>query len=140
MFLVRLIYVSEISEYFTPDDIESILTTARKCNTAKDVTGLLCFNRKYFLQCLEGSRTNVNQIYHKILNDKRHQRIIMLDYKEINAREFDKWSMGYMPESSLTKGLNIKYSGSATFEPYDMTGDSAHLLMLALRDNVPVEA
>ena len=137
MYLVRLVYVSEVSERFVPEDIESILSAARKNNAPRDVTGLLCFNRKFFLQCLEGSRTHVNEVYHKILNDSRHRRIIMLDYREINAREFDRWSMGYMPESSLTKDINIRYSGSGTFEPYDMTGESAHLLMLALRDSVP---
>lgn len=62
MFLVRLVYASQISDHFSADDIESILKKARKNNKKLNVTGLLCFNRKYFLQCLEGSRTNVNTI------------------------------------------------------------------------------
>lgn len=138
MFLVRLVYVSKVSEYFTPDDIEDILKVAREKNQQNDVTGLLCFNRKYFLQCLEGSRTNINQTYHSILNDRRHTDIIMLDYKEVSEREFEVWSLGYMPESSLTNSINLKYSGSAEFEPYSMSGESAHLLMLSLSKHVPV--
>ena len=95
---------------------------------------MLCFNRKYFLQCLEGSRTNVNNAYHKILNDNRHSRIVMLDYKEITMREFSDWAMGYMPESSLTAPTNLKYSGKSEFIPYEMSGESAHQMMLALKD------
>lgn len=137
MFLVRLVYASQISDHFSADDIENILKKARKNNKELNVTGLLCFNRKYFLQCLEGSRTNVNTIYHRILNDPKHNNIVMLDYKEIITREFDQWEMGYMPESSLTAPLNLKFSGTPEFEPYDMSGESAHQLMLQLRDTVP---
>lgn len=134
MFLTRLVYASTISEDFNCDDIEGILAVARKNNKQNNITGMLCFNRKYFLQCLEGSRTNVNNAYHKILNDNRHSRIVMLDYKEITMREFSDWAMGYMPESSLTAPTNLKYSGKSEFIPYEMSGESAHQMMLALKD------
>lgn len=137
MYLIRLVYASKISEQFTPKDIENILIAARRNNQQHNVTGMLCFHRKYFLQCLEGSRQNVNMIYHKILNDPRHCDARILDYKEIAAREFDEWSMGYIPESSLTQPITLKYSNVAIFDPYDMSGESACLMMMALRDSVP---
>ena len=137
MFLTRLVYASTITDAFQHTDIESILFKAREQNAKIDVTGMLCFNRKYFLQCLEGSRTNVNKTYHKILNDRRHTRIILLDYKEISVREFGSWSMGYMPESSMTKPINLKYSGKSDFEPYEMSGESAWKMMIRLKENIP---
>lgn len=137
MFLTRLVYTSSIAEEFEPEDIELILSSARHYNKMKNVTGMLCFNRKYFLQCIEGSRTDVNNTYHKILNDPRHKNIIMLDYKEISAREFDKWSMGYMPDSNLTFEINLKFSGTPEFNPYEMSGESAHAMMIALRNALP---
>ena len=137
MFLTRLVYTSTISENFSPEDIESILAVARENNGENNVTGMLCFNRKYFLQCLEGSRTEVNNTYHKILNDQRHSNIIMLEYKEINSREFSNWSMGYMPESSLTSPINLKFSGTPKFDSYEMSGESAHEMMLNLKASVP---
>ena len=136
MFLVRLIYTSKTSSLFGPEDIENILEKARSNNLKNNVTGLLCFNNKYFLQCLEGSREKVNNTYHQILNDKRHSNIIMLSYTEIIEREFEKWSMGYMPQSSLTDPLNLKYSGTPSFDPYEMSGESTHKLMLALKENI----
>ncbi len=137
MFLTRLVYTSTISESFSSEDVTTILETARKNNDKNNVTGMLCFNRKYFLQCLEGSRTTVNKTYHFILNDPRHSNIIMLDYKEINMREFSEWSMGYMPESSLTSPINLAFSGTPEFNPYEMSGESAHKMMLALKNSVP---
>lgn len=138
MYLVRLIYASKKTQDIGPQDIEQILKSARANNQELDVTGMLCFNRKFFLQCLEGSRKKVNHIYHKILNDPRHSDIVMLDYQEISKREFSAWSMGYMPESSLTRPVLLKFSGSGDFNPYEISGESAHGLMLALRENVPL--
>jgi hypothetical protein len=138
MFLTRLVYTSTITEEFVPSDLDDILSNARVENDKVNVTGMLCFNRKYFLQCLEGSRTHVNKTYHKILNDKRHDRIIMLDYKEIVSREFGQWSMSYVPESSLTSPTNIRYSGTPDFNPYEMSGESAWQMMVALKDVIPL--
>lgn len=105
MFLVRLIYASKISSGFGPKDIENILQSARTYNVKTNVTGMLCFSNDYFLQCLEGSRTAVNNTYQQILNDKRHQNVIMLNYTQIPEREFETWSMGYVPQSKLTESL-----------------------------------
>lgn len=137
MYLVRLVYTSTISKDFNHEDIPKILESARTQNKQNNVTGLLCFSSKIFLQCLEGSRTNINNTYHRILNDPRHEKIVMLDYKEIIEREFERWSMGYLPESSLTAPANLKYSGTPDFNPYEMSGDSAHSLLFALMKAVP---
>jgi hypothetical protein len=57
----------------------------------------------------------------------------MLNYTQIPEREFEKWSMGYVPQSRVTESLNLKFSGSVDFNPFKMSGESAHLLMLALK-------
>jgi hypothetical protein len=137
MFLTRLVYTSTASENFTPEDITKILETARKNNEKNNVTGMLLFHRNYFLQCLEGSRAAVNNTYNNISNDARHGNITILDYSEISMRGFSEWSMGYMPESSLTKPINLAFSGTPEFDPYEMSGKSAHKLMLAMKDSVP---
>ncbi|WP_448564029.1 BLUF domain-containing protein [Thalassotalea ganghwensis] len=138
MYLVRLIYASKTQEDFGPQNIENIIDKARVYNHQHDITGILCFSNKYFLQCLEGSRTSVNNLYHKILNDDRHKEALMLEYTEISERDFGQWEMGYVPDSSLTKKLNLRFSGNSIFDPFKMSGDSAHKLLLALRANIPV--
>lgn len=138
MFLVRLVYTSTITKGITDSDIQNILDVARKNNSLVDVTGLLLFNRNYFLQCLEGSRAQVNKIYHQILNDPRHENILLLDYSEVAEREFSDWSMGYIPEMNSTMPVNLKYSTSSKFDPYIMSGHSAHKLLLNLRNVVTI--
>ncbi|NVD06897.1 BLUF domain-containing protein [Vibrio sp. JPW-9-11-11] len=137
MFLTRLVYASTIEQGFDLSTVEEIIGSAREHNQALDVTGMLCFDRNFFLQCLEGSRTNVNLIYQRILSDKRHTKIVMLDYREINSRDFSQWSMGYSPSSSLTAPLYLRYSGSKAFNPYLMSGESAYQLLLELKHSLP---
>lgn len=136
MYLVQLVYASKVADNFNEKDIVNILETARKHNAKLDISGILCFNSKYFLQCLEGSRSAVNALYRKILNDSRHEEVIMLGYQQIACREFSDWAMGYIPNTCLTRELTLKYSGSANFDPYKMSQESAHGLLIALRESI----
>lgn len=135
MYLIRLIYASKMVPS-SPNLIQGILATSKENNEKANVTGILCFNRKYFLQCLEGARTNVNQVYRKINQDSRHDEITILGYEEISEREFGKWSMAYVPESNLTQQILLKYSGQDEFNPYQMTQKSAFLLLAELAEGL----
>lgn len=136
MFLIRILYVSRTHEDFGPEDINSILEQARINNKRNKVTGLLYFNNKYFLQCLEGGRGAVNDIYQKILKDKRHSDVIILDYSEIEKREFEEWSMGYIPTTSITSSINLKYSSNDEFTPYEMSGKSVLSMMVEVKSSI----
>ena len=133
MFLVRLVYTSQTTDQFKTASIEKILDTARRENARSDISGVLYFNRKYFLQCLEGSRSAVNETYHRILKDPRHTNVALLDYNEISAREFDSWTMGFLPELREISPLVKKFSGSANFDPYKMSGSSCMQLLTSLQ-------
>jgi len=134
MFLVRLIYASKISAQITPEDIESILASARGHNAKHNITGILSFNQDNFLQCLEGSRSDVNAAYRRILNDSRHHDVVLLDYRTIDKREFSLWSMGYVPCTSAMRSVILQFSSSDQFDPHSMSGDSAYALLLALKN------
>jgi len=100
MFLVRLIYASTATDIVNPTDYQNILTDSIKNNSAANITGMLCCNGQHFLQCLEGSRQAVNKTYSRIINDSRHNNIIILSYGEVSARHFSDWAMGYVALSS----------------------------------------
>lgn len=136
MYLVRLIYASRPITETTPDMVKQIIHSAQKNNPALGLTGILCFNSDYFLQCLEGDRKSVNQLYTRILNDERHTDTALLCYEEIYKRDFSEWSMGYVPYTKTFKPLVLKYSGSEEFNPYSMHGKSAYKLLRSLSDSL----
>lgn len=135
MFLTRLIYVSTITDNFGSSSLEDILKIGRANNSNNGITGMLCFKNKFFIQCLEGSRTAVNATYNRIIKDQRHCNVILLEYSPIEVREFNDWCMGYIPTSKFTDPLILKFSKSSEFTPYDMTGSSVYKLMLEFKKN-----
>lgn len=136
MTLVRLIYASTVADNLKPDGIEAILASAKINNEKQNVTGLLYFSNRYFLQCLEGERETVNKLYNAIINDVRHHNMVILEYREIDQRDFYDWTMGYIPHSSITKPVTLKYFATSSFNPYQATGTSAYLLLLDLKKSL----
>lgn len=133
MSFIRLIYVSTVTETFNQSDIELILERAKKFNLKQGITGALYFNNEYFLQCLEGDREKINLLYNSIIKDERHNKVVILDYQEIQSRDFQDWAMGYIPISSITKPLVLKFSSGSDFNPYQLSGSSAYMLLLELK-------
>ena len=123
--LVRLIYASKKTDEWNESEIESLIKTSQERNHRHLVTGCLCFNRKYFMQCLEGSRSQVNLIYNSITRDKRHKEVELLCYQYIDERDFGEWDMHYVPDSRITRELILRFSGVNDLDPYLMTNTGA---------------
>jgi hypothetical protein len=134
--LVRTIYASRTAPGFGPAMIEGILSSARRHNGTADVTGLLAFSSDYFLQCLEGGRAAVNEIYARICRDDRHQAPQILLYEECSERSFAQWSMGYVGGTALTAETLRRFGGSSRFEPTHLGGSAALALLEALAGSV----
>ena len=133
MFLVSLIYTSEMTASM---DFMNILEVSRARNERDGITGVLLICNNSVVQCLEGSREAVNKTYARIVQDKRHQNPLLLDYRMLSTRLFSKWSMGYVPESSVTKPTLLRYSVSQDFEPRFLTGESCLKMLTDLTDKI----
>lgn len=125
MNMVRLIYVSRFSKGVGPNDLQAILSISRNNNLEKGITGMLCYDPHYFLQCLEGPRHAINQLYGKIIADPRHEEVTLLEYSDIHQRVFENWSMAYIRSDILTEHIMLKYSPTSTFDPFIMTAQQA---------------
>lgn len=132
MDLVQLIYVSRLSPECDEESLKKILDSSRKNNNECGITGILCRDKRFFLQCLEGSRTVVNQLYATIMADDRHKDVIILYYREIIRREFGAWSMAFVSSKKVDKILALQYSSSAELDPYTMPGQAAHDFLVDL--------
>ena len=86
------------------------------------MTGVLCFSGDIFLQVLEGGRAAVNRLYNRIVADSRHTQVELLRYEEIGERRFAGWSMGQVNMARLNPALLLKYSETATLDPYAVSG------------------
>ncbi|WP_240538426.1 BLUF domain-containing protein [Rhodoferax sp. PAMC 29310] len=67
---------------------QGILGASQRNNLRAGITGALCLSNGIFLQQLEGDRAAVNELYHRLLGDKRHHGTAVLDFGEIPYRRF----------------------------------------------------
>jgi len=124
MALYRLIYVSQAISGLEYPDLVDILEKSERNNKKVGITGMLSFGDSMFLQVLEGSRRVVSQTYNRILIDKRHANAELIDFSEIDYRDFGVWSMKVVQlgNHAEVRSIILKYSSSETFSPISMTG------------------
>src|SRR4051794_6360918 len=95
----QLIYRSRKNS-LPPNGIFAIRDAARRNNAARELTGVLLFNRDYFLQCLEGDAEVVTRTFRTISDDPRHRDIALIAVHDVPERGFPDWSMGLVDSTS----------------------------------------
>jgi Sensors of blue-light using FAD len=118
--LVRLLYASRAAVGFGHDDLVAILRKSKVNNPRLGVTGVLCFADGIFLQALEGGRSQVSTLYNRIVADDRHHEACLLSFEEIGECRFEGWAMGQVNLGRLNPAQVIKYSESATLDPFSL--------------------
>lgn len=99
--LIRLIYISTARTALSEHELDEILRVSRRNNQAVGVTGLLIVGGRRFLQALEGPSDAVMETYDRIKADARHFAAVVLSDRQIAARSFSEWAMGYQPAGPL---------------------------------------
>ncbi len=94
--LYRIIYLSSGLNDLTSSDVKEILVKAKDNNRAKNITGVLLYLDKNFIQVLEGEKEDIIKLYQKISLDHRHKNVIKVIEGNIASRQFDKWDMGFI--------------------------------------------
>ncbi|GIL03508.1 BLUF domain-containing protein [Betaproteobacteria bacterium PRO7] len=127
--LVRLLYASRTADAVTHEVIESILAQSRKHNPELGITGILCHGGDVYMQVLEGGRDAVNQLYNRIVRDKRHRDVVLLHYEEVSERRFAGWTMGQVNLAKVNPSTLLKYSEKPALDPYAASGRAAMALL-----------
>jgi hypothetical protein len=137
--LYRLIYASEAADDLTPDSVQTLLDNARRRNRLRDISGMLVFDSRYFLQVIEGDRQVLSDLYGKLVQDTRHQRLLLIGFEPIVHRTFSDWSMGFAAADAQRRRLYLRHSPSARFEPHSLNATSALALLTELSHEAELE-
>ena len=93
--LHELVYVSLAGHDMPPAELCELLTQARERNREREITGLLVYRNREFMQLIEGEREVVLALFHKIEDDPRHRHVYKIWDAPIAQRSCQNWSMGY---------------------------------------------
>ncbi|MBL7259053.1 BLUF domain-containing protein [Paractinoplanes lichenicola] len=133
MSVTQLIYRSR-KNTLPPNGIFAIQDQARRNNAERDLTGVLLFNRDYFLQCLEGDAEQVTRTFRTISDDPRHREVALIAVGDVAERCFPDWSMGLVDSTSpdLRVALRDVLPGYE-FTPEALDATTATTLMQRMR-------
>jgi len=91
--MLQLIYISTAAPTLHDVEQSRILGISRRNNARDQISGLLFFNGRRFLQALEGPEAAVERAILRIKTDERHFGIVTLSRREVDTREFGDWAM-----------------------------------------------
>ncbi len=118
--MIHLIYVSSATKMMSKDDLLFLLKQSRDRNKRQKITGMLLYAGGNFIQVLEGSKKDVEDVYASIVEDDRNDGNIVIENSAITERDFPNWSMGFkefdendkvLPEG-VTDFTNQRYTPS----------------------------
>lgn len=125
--LCRAIYVSRAVGNAGSSllSVAEILGVSERNNRRDRLTGVLLAHEGWFLQALEGSRTDIERLLTRLRSDPRHENIRMLGFDTISERSFADWSMGQILVTPRIAPLVAR-------QPIDgLTDSSAFALLVA---------
>ncbi len=134
MNIVRLMYVSMMTEDCDMDALQDILDASRRNNAELGITGMLCYDPAFFFQCLEGPGDAVRELYARIHEDPRHKNVKLIEERDTDRRFFGEWSMAFVKASEVDKQTIAKYCPNAKFDPYTFDADTALRFLCALAE------
>lgn len=130
--LIRLTYASKATADISKvqHDLIDILYQSRQFNAKHGISGVLFYHNHCFFQCLEGQRSQLNLLYHKITADGRHTDVVQLACEPITKAEFKHWNMKYVVEDSRIRHFFLHHYGQL-FNPY-LLNDGLHQKFIEL--------
>jgi hypothetical protein len=113
--------------------LRDILSSARHNNARANVTGFLIFDKTWFVQILEGERANVGEIYNKIVRDKRHSGLSIINVRDVQKRSFPNWTMGSAVRSPEVQAVYLRHGIGNQLDPTQLRSDEVLKLALDLQ-------
>ena len=102
MALSQLVYVSRMIKGVDEEMIRQIIVASGPRNASRDISGILLWFGRNFLQLLEGEEAVITALYERIACDPRHEAVERLLLKPIARRMFPEWGMEMADVSSKT--------------------------------------
>jgi hypothetical protein len=105
--VITIVYASRATQRMSAIALAQLLQVAHDRNRAAGVTGMLLYAQESFLQQIEGDADAVDAIYRSICRDPRHLDIRLLSRREVGARRFPDWSMGFEHPDEASLGERL---------------------------------
>ena len=136
--LCHLVYLSTVSQPMRDTDLAQLLEEARARNKELDVTGMLLYKGRHFIQLLEGHAEDVKTVFESIKRDERHHSVELLWHRYVQFRDFPDWTMGFQNmdelDPSTLPGWTPFLDKDSRYEDFLENSTEVHQMLLAFKD------
>ena len=136
MQLVRLLYFSRNRLAHCGGSIDEglagLIAACAAQNRRDRISGLLVHDEKWFVQAIEGDATVVSRTFERILRDRRHSDVTLIEMQPVAARRYGSAPMGGIARDADNAGIFVHYAEGPRFEPQLMPADRLGDLVEAL--------
>ncbi len=108
--LYELLYTSVARREWSFNELIKLIEKSREKNLRLNITGLLVYHNREFMQILEGEKETVLELYDTIANDQRHTAVRIFWEHPISERGFSNWAMGFINTEKLDMSTLTGYS------------------------------
>lgn len=109
--IVQLIYCSHAVNNGNKLEFErnlgDILDRSQTYNSLHDITSTLLTDGDMFAQVVEGVLAAVEDLYAKIMRDKRHNRVLTLQHTLVHVRLFGRWPAAFLRVGAMPYGRTL---------------------------------
>lgn len=131
--LISLTYIARNREKSNGVKMARTFEIARRNNEKSGITSALAINDNYIIQNVEGSRLDINELITRIITERPHLSVHVVDIKEVEARKWNGFLIRYLTSSAYYEDHTLKYFSAGTdFNPYLMTKDQITNFMAAV--------
>lgn len=112
-------------------ELGEIFSVARSKNKKRAVTGALLITEDQFVQALEGPEQVVRPLYERICEDRRHDKVELLENGDVPGRVFGRWAMakvGADSEADIPLLTNVDKGGISPAQPRPATAEQQPVL------------
>lgn len=108
-----LLYCSHLAPTAPFNAVPDIIRKARSFNSVNDITGVLIFDGRNFMQYLEGKQNTVMELMGRISQDNRHINFqLQYNGEGFGNRRFRGWSIAYAYlEDDVPLRVNSRLNG-----------------------------
>ena len=108
--------------------MQDLLSNGRRNNDRREITGMTVFNSRHFLQVLEGDRQRPSDLYGRLVQDKRHQRLLR-GCEAVADRRFADRHMGFAAADASHAALRRRFGSVGQFDPQASIAPAARGLL-----------
>ena len=92
----RVVYASVAHRELELEELTALLGEARARNQRDEVSGLLMYRDRFFLQLIEGPEAAISALLARLRRDARHSAMTLLsDQEKVSGRLLPAWRMGF---------------------------------------------